>query len=100
MMVTASELERLRNAHRDGQITAAEFNVGKVLMERVHLVTKLIAPVRRDLNAAVKAGTLGHKVKRGILPEVYYHPAFEYLVAGTRNAHARMVARAVSGVCE
>ena len=100
MYVTASELERLRNAHRDGKITAAEFNVGKILMERVHLVSKLPAPVRRDLNAAVKAGTLGHKVKKGILPEVYFHPAFEYLVAGTRNAHARMVARAVSGICQ
>jgi len=68
MYVTASELERLRNKHRDGQITAAEFNVGKILMER--------------------------------LPEVYFHPAFEYLVEGTRQQHARMVARAVSGVCE
>ena len=76
--VILDELER-------GIITASEANVKMVRGERVRVVTKLPASVRKDLNDAVKAGKLCHMKKDGLKPEVYYHPNFEHLACQKRN---------------
>ena len=56
---------------RCGEMTADQANVEKVRMARVMVVTKLPADVRRALNNAVKTGTLCHKKKDRLKPEVY-----------------------------
>lgn len=59
--------------HR-GLITADEANVLIVQLMGVRIVRgKLTAQVRKVLNAAVKAGELGHIKAEGLRPEVYHH---------------------------
>lgn len=99
MELNQNDREHLIDMVQRGEMTADQSNVAKVLAKRVHLITsRLPSEVRRALNAAVKRGELGHMKKDGHKPEVYYHPTFEYLVAGERNEYARSVIRAVAGV--
>jgi hypothetical protein len=96
--INQNDLERIQDRLQRGLITVTEANIEKILCERVHLVTKLSKDVRTALNGAVKAGKLGHKAKKGHLPEVYYHPSFECLVAQERNEHAQKVVNALASV--
>lgn len=96
---TQSELENLYDRVSKHELTPAQANVEKVRMQRVKLVTARIpAEVRKSLNQAVKDGLLAHKKRDGRKPEVYYHPNFDYLVEGERNAHARRKLEAVANV--
>jgi hypothetical protein len=100
MKLTQNHVEHLVDMVQRGEMTADQANVQKVKMSRVQLVTtRLPAQVRKALNAAVKRGELGHIKKDGHKPEAYFHPTFEYMVAGERNAHERSVLEAVSKVC-
>lgn len=94
MELTQNDREHLIDMVENGKITVAQANVEKVRMQRVLLVTKLPSQVRKVLNAAVKTGYLCHLKKDGHKPEVYYHPSFEYLVAGERNRHERFILNA------
>lgn len=97
--MTTSESEHLLERARRGELTAAEYNVEKVRLQRVHIVIgRLSAEVRGQLRAAVNGGALRHVPRSGLLPEAYYHPSFEYLVAAARNAHAQRAAVALSRV--
>lgn len=65
---------------RRGLINADQANVLIVQIMGVRIVRgKLTVQVRKALNAAVKAGELGHIKAEGLRPEVYHH----------KNARAR-----------
>jgi hypothetical protein len=99
MQLTQNQLERLQDLMQRGELTADQANVERVKMMRVHLVTcRLPQQVRTALNAAVKRGELGHVKKDGNKPEAYYHPTFQYLVAGERNEHEQNVLKALASV--
>lgn len=66
-------LEIASDKMQQGEITADQANVLVVQMMGVRVITKIPADVRRALNAAVKAGELGHIKKEGLKPEVYHH---------------------------
>lgn len=72
--------ETAQNLMQTKQLAAAEANVLMVQIEGVRIVSgKIPAEVRKALNAAVKAGELGHIKKEGLRPEAYHH----------KNARAR-----------
>jgi len=94
-----NDLEHIKDLLQRGEITADRANVMMVLAQRVKLVTSSIpANVRKALNEAVKAGELARVKKDGHKPEAYFHPTFEYLVAGERNAYERAILSASRGV--
>ena len=100
MKLTQNQIEKLSDMIQCRKITADQANVEKVKMARVQLVTiKIPAPVRKALNNAVMSGELGHVKKNGRKPEAYYHPTFEYLVAGKRNRHERATLESLKKVC-
>jgi hypothetical protein len=93
-------MEYLKDMVKLGKMTADQANVEMVRMERVYIVNASIPrEVRAALNAAVKAKYLGHKKREGRKPEVYYHPAFEYLVNGERNQYELDILNALAKVC-
>lgn len=68
-------LDHVSDQMQQDKMTAAEANVLMVRMEGVRIVKgRIIAEVRKALNAAVKNGTLGHFKKDGLKPEAYFHP--------------------------
>ena len=94
MNATKSDIERV--IHNE-TLTVDQKNVELIRVKRFTLCTsKIPASVRRALNAALKNGELGHVKKDGHKPEAYFHPTFEYLMVGARNAHAENIKR-VSG---
>ena len=100
MKLDQNVLENIKDRRNRGLITAAQANVEIIKARRVYLVTgRVFADVRKALNAAVKAGELKHLKKDGRKPECYYHPTFEYMVAGARNDHERSILIALSAVC-
>ncbi len=99
MKLNQNDFEHLKDKLNLGEMTAAEANVQKVRMQRVLLVSRLPADVRRALSEAVKRGELGHMKKDGHKPEAYFHPTFDYLARQERNVHERHVLRAISAVC-
>jgi hypothetical protein len=99
MKISQNDMERLKERMRSGELSADQANVEKVRIQRVLLVTRLTANVRKALNAAVKRGELGHIKKDGNKPESYYHPTFDYMAKGARADHERAVMRALLSVC-
>ncbi len=82
-----------------GELTADQANVQLVRIKRVRLVIgRMVAPVRKVLNEAVKRGELGHVMKDGHKPEAYYHPTFKYLADQERRNYERDVLKALAGV--
>jgi hypothetical protein len=50
-------------------------NVSDILCRSSRIIKgRVPASVRKELNAAVKAGVLGHLKKDGLKPEIYFHP--------------------------
>lgn len=98
-MAAQNDIERLMDKIGLGAMTADEANVEMVRMQRVRLVTsKIPAGIRKALNAAVKAGLLGHMAKDGHKPEAYFHPTFEFMAREARRKHENSVRDALSGV--
>jgi len=88
--LSQSEVNHLLHRVEIGEITAEEFNILKIRGERVKIIkTRIPQEIRRQYNAAVKRGELGHKKKEGYQPEVYYHPSFSHLVGEVRNRAER-----------
>ncbi len=99
MKLNHNDFEHIKDLQQRGEITLDQAHVRMVLARRILLVTTRIpAEVRKALNAAVKSGELRHIKKDSHKPEAYYHPTFEYLVAGERNAHAISTLNAVASV--
>ena len=100
MKLKQNDLEHLIDMVQRGEMTADQANVKKILYQRVLLVTcRITAQVRKALNEAVRNGELGHVKKNRHMPEAYFNPTFEYLVAGERKAHERQILAAVGRVC-
>lgn len=67
-------LDHVTDQMQQGKMTAAEANVKMVQIEGVRLVIgRIPSEVRKALNAAVKAGELGHIKREGLKPEAYHH---------------------------
>lgn len=50
-------------------------NVEQILVQASRVIRgKVPAFIRRELNAAVKAGVLGHLKRDGLKPEIFFHP--------------------------
>ena len=96
--VDQNSIEHIKDMVNLGKMTASQANVEIVRASRVFIVSKLPRDVRSALNEAVRDGLLCHKKKDGLLPEVYYHPSFEYLVNGERSREAERAIKAISTV--
>lgn len=73
-MSIQNDVQRVKDLLQQGAITTAEANVRLVQAEVVRLIKNRVpGDVRKVLNAAVKAGQLGHMKKDGHKPEAYYH---------------------------
>ena len=95
-----NDSEHLQDLVQRGKMTPAEANVEMVRMSRVKVVRgSFPSGVRHALNAAVKAGELGHMKREGHKPEVYFHPSFEHMATGERNRIATEAVKAIAGVC-
>lgn len=91
-MSKQNDMEHLKDLMQRGEMSADQANVQMVRNERFRLViNSLPASVRKALNAAVKAGELGHLKKEGHKPECYFHPTFKYLAVEARNKREREV---------
>lgn len=91
-------LDYVRDQMQQGKMTAAEANVLMVQMEGVRLITgRVMADVRKALNAAVKAGELGHIKKDGLKPEAYHHKNARAKALEARN---RAAADSVKSICK
>lgn len=97
--ISQNDMENIIERVREGSLTVDQANVEMVRNQRVSLVGKLPASVRRALNEAVKRGELGHMKKDGHKPEAYFHPTFEYLAKAERAEHERQVKRALLSIC-
>lgn len=92
-------LDYVKDQMQQGKMTAAEANVQTVLMQGVRLIQgKVIAEVRKALNEAVKAGTLGHLKRDGLKPEAYFHPNSIYRAKEERNREEFKCKSALKGV--
>ena len=50
-------------------------NVQNILVQATRVIRgRIPQQVRRELMAAVKAGALGHLPKKGLKPEIFFHP--------------------------
>ena len=98
-MSMQNELGMIQDQYNRGELTMDEANVKLVLTKRVYVVTKTPAQIRKALNAAVKVGTLCHMKKDMLLPEVYYHPQFEYLAKERRAEIVNMKIESLKKVC-
>lgn len=93
-------LEIALNKMQLGEITAAQANVLIVQMMGVRVISnRLPADVRKALNAAVKAGELGHIKKDGLKPEVYHHKNARANALAVRDVEMRNVLSALTKVC-
>jgi hypothetical protein len=74
-------------------------NVAQILVQATRVIRgRVPASVRKELNAAVKAGVLGHLKRDGLKPEIFFHP---YHIHGARERQIREAeysARCIAGV--
>lgn len=74
-------------------------NVQNILVHGSRVITgRVPAQVRKQLNAAVKAGVLGHAKKDGLLPEVYFHTDHKSSAMEMRARHADYAVKCIAGV--
>lgn len=75
-------------------------NVAMIRMEGVRIIRgRVPACVRKELNAAVKAGALGHLKKDGLKPEAYFHPNAIDVAKERLTSEANESIRAIQRVC-
>jgi hypothetical protein len=64
-------------------------NVALILKHATRVVRgKVPMQVRRELQAAVKAGVLGRLAKDGLKPEIYFHPSHLHGAVARQKAEA------------
>ena len=56
------------------------------------------ARVRKELMAAVKAGALGRLPKKGLLPEIFFHPDHLHGASDRQKREAEYSAKCIAGV--
>ena len=74
-------------------------NVAYFRSLRVRVVKHLPAQVRKELSAGVKLGHLGHMRKKGLMPEVYFHPEHIEEAHAIRSQEAFAGIQAIARVC-
>lgn len=73
-------------------------NVENILAAGTRVIRgRIPAQVRKELYAAVKAGVLGRLRKKGLLPEIYYHPDHKH---GAIERQKREAAYAISCIAK
>lgn len=73
-------------------------NVTNILVAATRVIrSRVPAQVRKELNAAVKAGVLGHLKRDGLKPEIYFHPDHLH---GARGRQEREAAYSVSCIAK
>lgn len=92
-------LDYANNKMQMGEITVEQANVLIVQMMGVRVISnRLPADVRKALNAAVKAGELGHIKKEGLKPEVYHHKNARAKALAIREREMRSLLEALNKV--
>jgi hypothetical protein len=82
-----------------GKLDVSQANVEVVRIMGVRLIhARIPAQVRKDLNAAVALGRLGHLKKDGLCPEAYFHPNSRPRAIDERNACARSSIESIAKV--
>ncbi|MEL6208076.1 MAG: hypothetical protein AAFR47_22625 [Pseudomonadota bacterium] len=85
------------------QLTELEGGIGPNAM-RIRAQASLVvcgripAVVRKELMAAVKMGALGRLPKKGLLPEVFYHPDHKHGAKERQKREAEYAASCIAGV--
>lgn len=59
---------------------------------------RMPAAVRKELMAAVKIGALGRLPKKGLLPEVFYHPDHKHGAIERQKRESEYAAKCIAGV--
>ena len=59
---------------------------------------RIPAQVRKELLSAVKVGALGRLMKKGLLPEVFFHPDHLHGAKDRQRKEAEYSAKCISGV--
>lgn len=99
-MSNQNDLETIQDKLERGIITLEKANVEMVRAERFRIITNRVPMnVRKALNKAVKLGELGHTKKSKSSPEVYFHPAFEYVANAAVRKRAENTIKALASVC-
>lgn len=92
-------VETVQGLKKRGELEGLGPNAYLVLLIGVELVTcSFPRDVRKELNAAVKMGRLGHLKKDGHKPEAYFHPNSRDEAIAQRNAREAHVLRSAKGV--
>lgn len=74
-------------------------NVEQILCQASRVICgRVPLQVRKELNAAVKAGILGHLKKDGLKPEIYFHPDHKHGAIERQNREAEHSVRCIAGV--
>ena len=74
-------------------------NVEQILCSASRVIRgRIPLQVRRELQAAVKAGVLGRLAKDGLKPEVYFHPDHKHGAVERQKSEALYAAKCIAGV--
>ncbi len=97
-MFMSEAVQRAQGLQELGQLDCGP-NVAVVRMMGVRLVKgKIPASVRKELNAAIKEGKIGHLKKEGLKPEAYFHPNSKFKAMEDRDREASESIQAISKV--
>lgn len=74
-------------------------NVANILSHGSRIIRGPVpSRVRKDLNAAVKAGVLGHFKKDGLKPEIFFHPDHRNGAIEQRQREVGYAVKCIAGV--
>lgn len=90
-----SALDAAKEMTRNG-MSIDDANVEIVRMMGFRTVTKLDRRTRSALMAAVKDGRIGRLPKKGVAPEVFFHPNSIFKAKEERQKHANAAIRAIA----
>jgi hypothetical protein len=100
MTTQADAIVWVRDQIAQGKLAASKANVAVVQIMGVRVVINRIPlAVRKELNAAVKAGELGHIKKEGNRPECYHHKNARVRALEERDRIYSSIKSSVSAVC-
>lgn len=89
--------------HTIAQMTELDGGIGPNAMQIRKQATRVIkaripAQVRKELMDAVKKGALGRLPKKGLLPEIFYHPDHLHGAKERQKREAEYAAKCIAGV--
>lgn len=89
-----------REEMKERMATGTEFrNVQNIIVAATRVIRgRVPAEVRKELNAAVKVGLLGHLKKDGLKPEIYYNPDHKWGAVERQNREAEYAAKCIASV--